>query len=179
MITLLWRLQHIVAEPKPSGVLAQSRQVWRNFVAARPLFCYKGTHQWFVAANVSSTTKDYAMFVKQIVITFAGALALACVAHADTAAAAHSGRHAHKGAHHRAEHRASARHDENSGPPVRGMSMAQIEKRYGAPLAKLPAAGGDSPRHPPINRWQYDGYTVYFERDRVITSVMDSAAQQP
>lgn len=59
--------------------------------------------------------------------------------------------------------------------PGRGLSMAQVERRYGAPLEKLPTAGGDAPRHPPINRWRYQGYTVYFERNRVIHSVRDDA----
>jgi len=55
--------------------------------------------------------------------------------------------------------------------PSRGMSMAQVERRYGAPHDKLTPAGGDAPRHPTINRWVYDNYIVYFERDRVIDSV--------
>lgn len=59
--------------------------------------------------------------------------------------------------------------------PQRGLSMTQVERRYGAPIEKLPAAGGDKPRHPTINRWRYQGYTVYFERDRVIHSVRDGA----
>lgn len=59
--------------------------------------------------------------------------------------------------------------------PGRGLSMAEVERRYGAPLEKLPTAGGDAPRHPPINRWRYQGYTVYFERNRVIHSVRDGA----
>ncbi|MBZ0222896.1 MAG: hypothetical protein IT467_12490 [Dokdonella sp.] len=66
--------------------------------------------------------------------------------------------------------------DTNSTVPVRGMSMAQVEKRFGAPVDKLPAAGGDAPRHPTINRWRYNGYTVYFERTHVIHTVMDAAA---
>ena len=57
--------------------------------------------------------------------------------------------------------------------PRRGLSMAQVERRFGAPLDKLPSAGGDTPRHPVINRWRYNGYTVYFERDRVIHSVLE------
>jgi hypothetical protein len=61
--------------------------------------------------------------------------------------------------------------------PSRGMSMAQVEQRYGAPIDKLPSAGGDTPRHPTINRWRYKGYTVYFERSHVIHSVLDTAAQ--
>lgn len=60
--------------------------------------------------------------------------------------------------------------------PHNGMSMADVERRFGAPEAKLPVAGGDAPLHPPINRWRYAGYTVYFERDRVLHSVRDSIA---
>ena len=63
--------------------------------------------------------------------------------------------------------------------PRRGLSMAQVEQRYGAPIEKFPTAGGDAPRHPPINRWRYNGYTVYFERNRVIHSVVDAASQPP
>lgn len=59
--------------------------------------------------------------------------------------------------------------------PERGLSMAQVEKRFGAPQAKLPAAGGDTALHPVINRWQYNGYTVYFEKNIVIHSVRDGA----
>jgi len=61
------------------------------------------------------------------------------------------------------------------GTPQRGMTMAQVERRYGAPVDKLSPAGGDAPRHPVINRWVYGGYTVYFERDRVIDSVATRA----
>lgn len=59
--------------------------------------------------------------------------------------------------------------------PGRGLSMAQVEQRFGAPLDKLPTVGGGAPRQPPINRWRYNGYTVYFERNRVIHSVRDGA----
>jgi len=75
--------------------------------------------------------------------------------------------------------RKNARASERAGLPSRGMSMAQVEQRYGAPVDKLPTAGGEAPRHPPINRWRYNGYTVYFERNRVIHSVADSNAPPP
>lgn len=55
--------------------------------------------------------------------------------------------------------------------PVRGMSMNQVEKKFGAPAQKMSPAGGDSAKHPVINRWAYDNFIVYFERDRVITAV--------
>lgn len=60
--------------------------------------------------------------------------------------------------------------------PTRGMTMAQVERQFGAPASKLAPAGGDAPRHPVINRWGYDRFTVYFERDRVIDSVLNRAS---
>lgn len=59
--------------------------------------------------------------------------------------------------------------------PHRGMTMTQVEHRFGAPTDKLSPAGGDAPRHPVINRWVYNGYVVYFERDRVIDAVANRA----
>lgn len=73
--------------------------------------------------------------------------------------------------HHR-KHRAT---HENANVPTRGMTMAQVERRFGAPTEKLAPAGGDAPRHPTINRWRYAGYTVYFERNHVIDTVYDDA----
>ncbi|MBX3696982.1 MAG: hypothetical protein R3F08_04100 [Dokdonella sp.] len=59
--------------------------------------------------------------------------------------------------------------------PDRGLTMSQVEKRFGAPEAKLAPAGGDTPLHPTINRWKYNGFTVYFERNIVLHSVRDDA----
>ena len=58
--------------------------------------------------------------------------------------------------------------------PTRGMSMAQVERHFGAPGAKLPTRGGGSKYQPPINRWVYPGYVVYFERSTVIHAVLDA-----
>lgn len=60
--------------------------------------------------------------------------------------------------------------------PTRGMTMAQVEKQFGAPVRKLAARGGDTPKHPVIHRWEYPGYIVYFERNRVIHSVLNTPA---
>ncbi|MEI7037371.1 hypothetical protein [Fulvimonas yonginensis] len=60
--------------------------------------------------------------------------------------------------------------------PTRGMTMAQVEKRYGAPQRKLEPRGGDSSRHPVINRWDYRTFIVYFEHDHVIHSVLNTPA---
>jgi len=75
--------------------------------------------------------------------------------------------------------RTNAARSHRADVPTRGMSMAQVEQAYGAPVDKLPTAGGDTARHPPINRWRYNGFTVYFERSRVIHSVVDAAALPP
>jgi len=50
--------------------------------------------------------------------------------------------------------------------PQNGMTMAMVEKWFGPPRQKLPPVGD-----PPITRWEYPEYTVYFEYDKVITSV--------
>ncbi len=52
--------------------------------------------------------------------------------------------------------------------PAKGMSMSSVKERYGEPMNELPWIGD-----PPISRWVYDQYTVYFEHDRVIHSVMN------
>jgi hypothetical protein len=58
--------------------------------------------------------------------------------------------------------------------PRRGLTMAEVERKFGTPRDKLPPVGGDAPRHPVIHRWVYPDFTVYFERDRVIDSVASS-----
>ncbi|MFC4762051.1 hypothetical protein [Dyella koreensis] len=60
--------------------------------------------------------------------------------------------------------------------PQRGMSMEQVEKKYGAPQRKLSPRGGDSQKHPVINRWDYSNFIVYFEHSHVIHSVLNTPA---
>lgn len=60
--------------------------------------------------------------------------------------------------------------------PSRGLSMGQVEKRYGAPLRKLLPRGGSSAQKPVINRWDYSKFIVYFERSHVIHSVLNTPA---
>ena len=50
--------------------------------------------------------------------------------------------------------------------PKRGITMDKVKQEFGDAKTALPAVG-----EPPITRWQYEDYTVYFEHDRVITSV--------
>jgi hypothetical protein len=58
--------------------------------------------------------------------------------------------------------------------PKRGESMADVEKRFGAPATRHPTVGGASAHQPPITRWDYNGFAVIFERDRVVDSVVTS-----
>ncbi|MEO7067152.1 MAG: hypothetical protein ABI114_09615 [Rhodanobacter sp.] len=60
--------------------------------------------------------------------------------------------------------------------PRRGLSMSQVEKTYGAPQRKLAPRGGDTKKHPQINRWDYAKFIVYFEHDHVIHSVLNTPA---
>ena len=59
--------------------------------------------------------------------------------------------------------------------PARGMTMAQVEARYGAPSDRLDPRGGQKRDWPTINRWVYPAFTVYFERTRVIDVVVNKA----
>lgn len=58
--------------------------------------------------------------------------------------------------------------------PKNGLTMAQVEARFGAPSERLSPVAGNKPAHPAITRWRYAGYTVYFEKQRVISTVLDS-----
>ena len=55
--------------------------------------------------------------------------------------------------------------------PKRGSTMGEVEKHFGAPLTRHPTVGGGSAHQPPITRWDYNGFSVIFERDRVVDSV--------
>jgi hypothetical protein len=60
--------------------------------------------------------------------------------------------------------------------PKRGSTMTQVEARFGAPAEKHPAVSDPGrPGQPPITRWDYNGFSVFFERDRVIDSVATGA----
>lgn len=55
----------------------------------------------------------------------------------------------------------------NNTLPENGITMSAVESRWGEPVSKHGAVG-----QPPITRWQYADYSVYFEHDRVLTSVI-------
>lgn len=51
--------------------------------------------------------------------------------------------------------------------PRRGITKSQVESEYGAPKLKHPAIGD-----PPITRWDYEGFSVFFEYNHVLHSVI-------
>jgi hypothetical protein len=53
-----------------------------------------------------------------------------------------------------------------SARPKSGTTMASVEAGYGAPSERHGAVG-----EPPITRWDYPGFSVYFEHEVVIHSV--------
>lgn len=55
--------------------------------------------------------------------------------------------------------------------PKRGMSMAEVQARFGAPSEKLDPRGGQKRAWPTINRWTYPAFTVYFEKNHVVDAV--------
>lgn len=55
--------------------------------------------------------------------------------------------------------------------PANGLTRQEVENRYGQPKEQRPAVGD-----PPITRWIYDDYSVYFEYDLVIESVLHHGA---
>lgn len=57
--------------------------------------------------------------------------------------------------------------------PSRGMSMAQVEARFGVPTERYAAVG-----QPPITRWVYPGFVVYFEHSHVVHSVTVAPASR-
>ena len=56
--------------------------------------------------------------------------------------------------------------DSDARGPARGMSMEKVEATFGAPTNRAPAVG-----EPPISRWEYPGFVVYFENQLVIHTV--------
>lgn len=52
------------------------------------------------------------------------------------------------------------------GMPERGTSMSSVRSRLGEPDRRVGPVG-----EPPITRWVYDRFTVYFEHDRVLHAV--------
>ena len=55
----------------------------------------------------------------------------------------------------------------NDGRPTRGMTQASVESKYGSPTSVNVPVG-----EPPITRWEYSDFIVFFEYDKVIHAVV-------
>ena len=55
---------------------------------------------------------------------------------------------------------------DQSGKPTRGMRQENVQANFGAPQSTTAAVGD-----PPISRWEYAGFVVFFEHNLVIHSV--------
>jgi hypothetical protein len=63
--------------------------------------------------------------------------------------------------------------------PQRGASMEQVRQQFGAPVTEHPTVSANGgPHQPPITRWDYSGFSVFFERDHVIHSVVPHVASK-
>ncbi len=51
--------------------------------------------------------------------------------------------------------------------PKRGSTMSAVQGRFGEPVMRHATVG-----EPPITRWDYAGFAVYFEHDRVLHAVL-------
>jgi hypothetical protein len=58
--------------------------------------------------------------------------------------------------------------------PPRGATMTAVEAKFGTPNSKHDAVGT-----PPITRWDYPQFAVFFEKDRVIDAVLPPPASEP
>jgi hypothetical protein len=55
--------------------------------------------------------------------------------------------------------------------PGRGMTMKTVEQKFGAPQERHEAVG-----QPPISRWDYPTFSVFFEHEYVIHSVVNAGS---
>jgi len=58
--------------------------------------------------------------------------------------------------------------------PGNGMKMSDVESRFGAPASRHEAVG-----EPPITRWDYPAFAVFFERDLVLHAVLAQTVAPP
>lgn len=56
--------------------------------------------------------------------------------------------------------------------PIRGTSMAAVQKRFGKALKIMTSKGKTSRKNPRITRWNYGSFSVYFENKHVVHTVL-------
>jgi hypothetical protein len=57
--------------------------------------------------------------------------------------------------------------------PRNGNSMSDVRAQFGNPVTEIPAVGD-----PPISRWEYEGFSVFFENDLALHTVIHQAASK-
>ncbi|MCU0755639.1 MAG: hypothetical protein MUE46_11045 [Xanthomonadales bacterium] len=63
---------------------------------------------------------------------------------------------------------------EKGAVPERGMLMDAVEAQWGAPQERLgPVPAKPTKRNPPITTWRYPAFTVYFEHQHVVATVLN------
>ncbi len=58
--------------------------------------------------------------------------------------------------------------------PTKGMSKERVKSLFGEPQEEIPAKG-----QPPISRWKYQEFTVYFDKNTVIHCVRNFHPKAP
>ena len=57
--------------------------------------------------------------------------------------------------------------------PSQGQTMADVRSQFGDPATEHPTVSTDGgPYQPPITRWDFENYSVFFEHDVVVRSVV-------
>ena len=64
--------------------------------------------------------------------------------------------------------------DKNINMPVHGDLQSQVLRRFGEPNVRHPSVG-----QPPISRWDYADFSVYFEHSTVVSSVPSHKSRTP
>lgn len=62
----------------------------------------------------------------------------------------------------------------HTGLPTHGEQQAQVIKQFGQPDKRHASVG-----HPPITRWDYADFSVYFEGTTVVNSVKSHQPRRP
>lgn len=58
--------------------------------------------------------------------------------------------------------------------PAKGSTMTAVLRDFGTPTTKRAPVGGGSRHQPPITRWDYPGFSVFFENNHVVDAVVPS-----
>ncbi len=56
--------------------------------------------------------------------------------------------------------------------PDKGSRQSTVLRNFGHPDKRHAPAGGETPKHPPITRWDYATFSVFFENDHVVDAVV-------